>query len=260
MITLKTLKKAIKLSLGVGLFTFFISYQEPAIAVDTCDDNPATLTESCRGTPDRYLITVYEMGLCTADPLSGNNFDKTSGSCVATLSSTNGLEANLAGSATQDLSGGTSTRPSDNTYTYAYIVIGNDFGLNGTYTVNDVPYYSTDSGGADTSAPAENWTQTLDDFSSDNSCTTSMTETVSTGVIKARLTDTALSTTTDGTCGSDRLVGTFAFNTPITIDQTTNGLEVSFTVNNSGMTVIPNAGNDVGSFSGGPFKPTFVKF
>ncbi len=256
--SIKSLIRILSTSLGLGVFTFLVCNNQQVQAQSACTENPTTFSSACRGTPDRYEITVYEMGLCTSNPLSSTNFDNTT--CSSTLTSSSGVSADLAGSATQDLSSGVSTRPPNDTYGYAYIIISNDFGLKGNYTVNDVPYYSTSSGGADTSSPSENWTETLNDFSSDSSCTTTFNETVSTGVISARLTDSSLTTTSDGTCGSERLVGSFAFTTPIVISEETKGLEVKFTVTNSGMTVIPNSGSDVGSFSGGPFKPTFVKF
>ncbi len=50
-----------------------------------------------------------------------------------------------------------------------------------------------------------------------------------------------------------------ALNTSIVIEDTTAGLEVKFTVSNSGMTIIStdSDGDVVGQFGGGPFQAVF---
>ncbi len=84
-----------------------------------CEDNPGTFSSNCEGTPERYEITIYEMGLCTGDPLTGTNFDGST--CTSTLTSTGGVTVDIGGSTTASLAGGTATRPPNNTYKYAYI-------------------------------------------------------------------------------------------------------------------------------------------
>ena len=204
------------------------------------------------------------MGLCTSDPLSGTDFSGST--CTATLSSSSGIEVDIAGT-TASLSGGTSSRPPNGTYTYAYIKMANTFGLRGSYKLNNTTYYSTSSGGVAQSGSAANWTESLYDFNGGDSCSGSpeysASETLSGGVMKARLSNTSFVTSSacSGANKASRLVGTFAPNTPITIADTTNGLQVEMTVTNSGMTVIPNnAGDEVSALSSGPFAPVFETY
>ena len=247
---------------GIG-FTTLIALPEPSKAA-TCDENPSNLTSSCTKTPERYVITVYEMGLCTSDPLSGTDFDGSS--CSATLTSTDGISADIAGT-TASLSGGTDVRPSSAAYEYAYIKMSNSFGLRGSYELNDITYYSNGTGGASTTGSATNFTSTLYNFGGGSSCsgtpTYSTSETLSAGVMKARITDSSYVTSTS--CGaSTRVVGSFkpSDTTLLTIDDSTEGLEVQFTTTGISLTVIPDqtTGTTVDSFDGGPFQPQFEKY
>jgi len=253
-----------KMSVGVGLgFTTLFALPESTRSA-TCADNPSNLTSSCTKTPERYVITVYEMGLCTSDPLSGTDFDATS--CSATLTSTDGIEADIAGT-TATLSGGTDVRPASADYEYAYIKMSNSFGLRGSYQLNDTTYYSTSTGGTSTSGSASNFTSTLYNFDGGSSCSGtpiySTSESLSGGVMKARITDSTY--VTSSSCGSStRVVGSFkpTDTTLLTINDSTKGLEVQFTTTGISLTVIPDSstGTTVDSFDGGPFQPQFEKY
>ena len=89
------------------------------IKAATCTSNPARLSTSCTITPERYVITIYEMGLCTSDPLSSTNLDTSS--CISTLVSADGISGDIAG-ATLPLNDGVS--PQSGTYNYAYVMPG----------------------------------------------------------------------------------------------------------------------------------------
>ena len=122
-----------------------ISSNEKAFAND-CEtlfgDNPSSINNACYITPNTYKIRVYEMGLCTADPLAGttiNSSDEvvtdntiTDSSCTPSFQSSTGSLVNLGGNATQTLTG-TNIRPPAGSYPYAYIKIKNTIGLKGTY-------------------------------------------------------------------------------------------------------------------------------
>ena len=254
----------LKISTGVGLSFIALLALPETIRAATCDDNPSSLSTSCTKTPERYVITVYEMGLCTSDPLSSTNFDDTS--CSATLTSSDGISVDIAG-ATATLSGGTDIRPASAAYEYAYIKMSNSFGLRGSYQLNDTTYYSTSSGGASTSGSATNFTSTLYDFDGGGTCTGSpsysTSESLSDGVMKARIANDSYVTSTS--CGSStRVVGSFkpTDTTLLTIAESTKGLEVKFTTTGISLTVIPDSetGTTVDSFDGGPFQPQFDKY
>ncbi len=232
--------------------------------------NPTSMNSSCEITPDKYEITVYEMGFCTADPLSGTNYD--GATCSATFTSTLGKKINIAGN-TVDLTGGETKRPSPGNYKYAYIKMSNTFGLNGTYKMNGTTYCSKNNGGSKSTAgcTGSDFEETLVDFSNGGTCSGSPEYSISvnfttgvTGTMKAKLTDANWVTTTScssSPASSKRLVGTFIPDNAIVITDSTKGLEVDFTVTDTGMTVVPNgSGNAISSFGSGPFRPRFRSY
>ena len=101
----------------------------------------------CTDTPERFEITIHELGLCTSQPIqtgSPRTFSKND--CVVSMTSS-GVTADLANS-TVDLPP-MKGRPPSQTYTHAYIIITNTFGLKGSVTIkngsgDDVKYCSLD--------------------------------------------------------------------------------------------------------------------
>ena len=89
----------------------------------------------CSDTPERFEITIHELGLCTAQPIqtgSPRTFSKND--CVVTMTST-GVTADLANNIVSlpEMNG----RPASNTYTHAYIIITNTFGLRGSVSIQN---------------------------------------------------------------------------------------------------------------------------
>ena len=255
----------LKISAGAGLFfTTFVALSEKTLSA-TCPTNPSSLGEMCTVSPERYVITVYEMGLCTSDPLIGTNFDATT--CSPTLTSSEGITADIAGT-TATLSGGTDIRPASDEYEYAYIKMSNSFGLRGSYELNDTTYYSDRDGGPLIIGPAKNFTDVLYNFEGGSSCagtpSYSTSETLSGGVMTARITDSSYVTSTS--CGSStRIVGSFKPTdaSQLTILDSTSGLEVQFTTTGISLSIIPDSstgGTTLNGFGGGPFQPQFDKF
>ena len=278
-------KNFFKITFGLGSLLIISSTSNQKANANTCADNPNSLNNSCYITPATYKITVYEMGLCTSDPLAGTSIDENGdvttdyvideSSCSPTYTNENGSLVNLAGGSSQTLTGGTNLRPPTGSYPHAYIKIKNVFGLKGTYTVNDVQYYSKANGAQDTSASnyAE-WNETLVDFDKGSECEPvegnrlmAASETFNTGVtgtMKAMLASVSGGTysgTTQANCGdSTRLFGVFAPTEAVVISDDTKGLEVSFTITNRGMSVIPQNAPAILKFGSGPFSPSFATF
>ena len=98
----------------------------------SCNDVATKLdsyNDFCLGSPDRFELVIYEMGLCTQNPITGSPKTFSKENCEVTMSSINGTTADLAGK-TVTLPPATG-RPANATYTYAYITILNEFGLKG---------------------------------------------------------------------------------------------------------------------------------
>ena len=210
-------------------------------------------TTACRGTPSRYEIIIYEMGLCTADPLGSRTFVRTT--CSATFTSS-GTTTDLAGGASVSL-GSSGSRPADGSYSHAYIVIGNTFGLSGEYALSGGTYRSDSTGNAILNGTLDNFTETLNNFDPQVACTPSAWENVGGGRLDAVIADTTLVTASSCT-GVSRIVGSFAPSSPIVIDSAATGLKVTFSVTNNGMTVMDGARGVVDAFASGPFSPTFT--
>ena len=215
-------------------------------------------TTACRGTPSRYEIIIYEMGLCTADPLGSRTFVRTT--CSATFTSS-GTTTDLAGGASVSL-GSSGSRPADGSYSHAYIVMGNTFGLSGEYELSAGPlagtYRSNSTGTAVLNGPLTNFTETLTNFDDPgNPCTPIASENVGGGRLDAVIADSTLATASSCT-GVSRIVGSFAPSSPIVIDSVATGLKVTFSVTNNGMTVMDGARGVVDAFASGPFSPTFT--
>ena len=214
-------------------------------------------TGACKGTPSRYEIIIYEMGLCTADPLASGTFVRTT--CTATFTSS-GTTTDLAGGASVSL-GSSGSRPADGSYSHAYIVIGNTFGLSGEYELSAGPlagtYRSNSNGTAVKNGALTNFTETLDSFDDPPTCDPEASDTVGGGQLTAFVADTTLVTASSCT-GVSRIVASFAPSSSIVIDSAATGLKVTFSVTDNGMTVMEDANGKVDYFASGPFSPTFT--
>ena len=167
MITFKSQNLLLKIATGFGIcMSSFLCIPELAEAAVCDSDNPSSIdANGCYNTPDRYVIKIYEMGLCTGNPLSGTDFNGTSAGCVTTYSNTDGVVVDVAAGAST-LAGGTSTRPASGTYSHAYIKMANTFGLKGSYQLNSTTYCSKSDGTPDSTSgcTAANFTETLQSF------------------------------------------------------------------------------------------------
>ena len=226
----------------------------------------------CSHTPERFEITIHELGLCTAQPIqtgSPRTFSKDD--CVVTMTST-GVTADLANNVVSlpEMSG----RPPSNTYSHAYIIITNTFGLRGSVTIKngsggDVKYCSEANGDstsgttAGSFCTAQNHTETLDDFG-DGSFSAYFPDSTMDGggKVSALLTAADANLTTATNAGEvKRLIGVFETNSgsPVVINDSTNGLEMQLTVTDIGYGIQFQNGEPV-DFGSMPFKPVFATF
>ena len=260
-------------------------------------DSSDTTYGSCLTTPDKFELTIYEMGLCTSDPITGSKgskaWDKTN--CVTTMISASGVTVDLApgdSSSKQAALPSASTRPPSNTYTHAFILISNKFKLKGSYTLADgTRYYSTQ--GEDEwglygkpvigSAPAQEHGEELDQIGGEDEelgwtvgDSSEMPYLAMTGGGKVaaillkncdHINNQCTGTTPKvaSKAEPERLFAVFETNSgsPVTISDSTQGLEVELSVKNVGYSVGTSADGGSGSityFGSAPFKPKFTTF
>jgi len=271
---------------------------EPGSANATLAYIGGTLQGQCLHTPDQYVLTIYEMGLCTSDPIAANNFDKSN--CVETMVSTAGIEVDLApGSATSKTAAlpAAPSRPANNSYTHAYILLGNDFKMKGSYELRDgTKYFSKEEedqwgkyGAANkTITSAQEHTDLVDNMyfgEEENGWDGVMSATAMPGggSVSALLLKECSGDTCTGANGLatsqgevKRLLGVFQTNSgaPVVITDDTKGVEVELVVKSDPSN--PNAsgggylimgwdngdgnGFDLRGFGSAPFKPKFTTF
>ena len=113
----------------------------------------------CELDPLTYKVTIYEMGLCTANPMSpmsDNKFDASN--CTKTFEKANGVTNDLAVPTDIPLDG-INYQPVVGTYKYPYVILGNAFTLQNTVTFGNTTYYSTSEGGASTTEGSASTTE-----------------------------------------------------------------------------------------------------
>ncbi len=261
--------------------------QEIETAPPTCPNNPTdfgSVGGFCILTPEQYGVKIFEMGLCTSNPITSSGIVKNS--CYTSLENTN--------PAITDFAKGNSfilisqkeikERPKTANYTHAYIVISPEFQLKFTYKVNNINYYSngtnssafSPTNNATTIGPAKSFIESLNDFGDpEDGFSDSAKAEVSGGVITAVLTDSNLKRSTSA-AQTTRLVGVFVPSKPISITDKTKGLEVKFVVTNQGGGAESCAGggrdeeerregppeglDQVCRFGSGPFSAIFSPF
>ena len=89
---------------------------------EACSDPISGLTD-CWSIPDTYTITLYEMGVCNDISDQSSTVPDIASSCQTTYSNSTGATVNVENNITGELSGGTSTRPDDNLYSYGFIKV-----------------------------------------------------------------------------------------------------------------------------------------
>ena len=283
----KTLLKSSSLSLiGVASLSIFSTSLKAEGTPSLCKDVLGTFNTStggysktaaqiqsdgitfCAGTPDRFELDIYEMGLCTSNPIVGSPKAFSKENCVESMVSSTPTNADLAGTTVGLPSA--SSRPANNTYNYAYIIIKNTFGLKGSLKINDGAgglhqYCSTSTGGSTDAAASctpVNHTETLSSFADTFSPDFGPAEMPSGGEVSAILTDGSL--VRAGSEGAvERLVAVFATNagSPVVINDSVSGLEVELQVSDGGYGIeFSDSTGHIIDFGSMPFKPVFTTF
>jgi hypothetical protein len=99
-----------------------LAFGQQALAA-ACSAEPIKGTNDCWGVPDTYTITLYEMGVCNDISDQSSTVPDIATSCQTAYLNTSGSTVNVENNVTGELSGGTTTRPDDNTYAYGFIKV-----------------------------------------------------------------------------------------------------------------------------------------
>ena len=250
-------------------------------------DDIAGNVNFCSDTPDRFEMTIYELGLCTSAPFTSasRTFNRDTGNCSITMTST-GSVADIA-SSTVSLPNMTG-RPTTNDYQYAYIIIQNTFGLRGSIKIDDgsggTSEYCSDGDGIATNAAATctglDHLEELDDFGDSEEPVEDQetgfsayfpvsagsgpggSEPMSGGGGVTALLVTDDLTTSTVRAETTKLIGLFTtdVNNKVKIQDTTNGLEIELQVTDIGYAIEFQDNGEPDNFGSMPFKPIFNTF
>jgi hypothetical protein len=150
----------IKLLLVVFGVLFFANYAEAANPFGTqCASTGSGITPAnqmsgnpysdtgCLATTDSYTLTVYEIGVCTSQPVGPtSSAAPDTSSCQVIFSNSSGSTTTLSGNSGTSLSGDFYL-PTNGTYTYAYVKLANTASVSGSWTFNQTMYdWSGNSG------------------------------------------------------------------------------------------------------------------
>tara|TARA_B100001057_G_scaffold300929_1_gene301110 strand:+ start:25 stop:843 length:819 start_codon:yes stop_codon:yes gene_type:complete len=238
-----------------------------AAAISICEPTGTMLASggNCRSTPTQYGITIYEMGLCTSHPFGAAKtaaaFD--SSVCVQTYSNPSATEVDLAA----NIGGvsplpGTSTAPAVGSYSFPYIIMGQNFTVSGEFRT-----FKSDGSGGVNGGSVTAQTDALVQFgNSANTCFSGYVGAVVTGgTIDGFVTDTSFgrsATATNGECDKrGRLVGVMNLSTPVVVTPKTYSVVFNFLLTNNGIqwSDTDNDGSDgPEEFGSAPFAGYFV--
>ena len=302
---MKNFLKAFSLSSSI-VITSFITNKVNALEVYECPESgSANATEdyiilldssssswgSCQGTPDKFELTIYEMGLCTSDPISGSAGSKIwdKSTCVTTMIDSSGVTVDLAPGSSSSKTAtlpSSETRPPSGTYTHGFVLLSNVIGLRGSYTFSDgTRYYSTPGIDEQDNTPyglpvegnadAQDHTDIVDQVGDDpypmEMSPVPFPASQGGGNVSALLLKdcdhisnqcTGTSPKAASAAEAKRIFAVFETNSgvPVVITDNTTGLEIELSVKNAGYTIGVAAGSGVTSFGSAPFRPKFTTF
>ena len=104
------------------LFLMMIFVQ--GVHAAACGAEPTTdSVTTCHATPDEYTITMFEMGLCAGINDQSATVPDISSNCQTTYTNSSGASILVQNNISSAITGGTSTRPANGSYTYGYIKV-----------------------------------------------------------------------------------------------------------------------------------------
>ena len=276
----------IKISLLSVLTSLLLLFSNTAFAVfdnetegaakAVCSTTAAMMTAGadCRTTPDKFEISVFEMGLCTSHPFTNDGTKKDistmdKSTCSVTFSATDQTNGSVIDIATA-IGGsmelvGTSTRPANGTYGFPYIILGEKFTVGISIVGFDGNTYNGDSSGVvasgGTLADSDDY---LRNFGGPNCSSGFEDAVIAIGTLDAFLTNSSLirsqrSERTSQLCDNvGRLVGIINLTTPFTISANTLKMEFNFVVTDYGVE-LTDSGSDgyPDEYGSAPFSGTF---
>jgi hypothetical protein len=272
--------------LSLILFAMLFSYSAQATlkngsegaAVTACSTTGNMISAdqgSCRTTPSKYSLNIFEMGLCTTHPFTTDGtktdlvtMDKST--CQTTFlatDQTNGFAVDVAAAIGGGVSlEGTNSRATNATYGFPYIILGKAFTVNVSITGSDGNTYVGRSDGNVYTSSSTDLVDNLTNFGGGECISGYVGATIPIGTIDAFLTNAGLERShhtefTNPVCDKNgKLVGVINLTTPVTITANTTKMQFNFILTDYGINMEDSndAGNWPNTFGSAPFSGTFI--
>ena len=223
---------------------------------------------ACGATPQKYEITVVEMGVCTAHPYGTSKdaeaFDAST--CSVVYSDTTPTATDIAGLDWHITWNGwrkyfTASR---NLWVSIHL-FENQFVTNTTFTAGDgTVWYGLANGSADQTGPAADRTDVLNNFGDTTCFSGYLGAAVTGGTIDGFITNSAKLRSAAGTADPcplrTHVVGVMNLSTPFVITPQTYGLNFQFLLTGQGTQFMSNNGNDAipEEYGSAPFSGLFT--
>jgi len=232
----------------------------------------------CRGTPSVYGISVYKMGFCTQNPLSGGagaEADYSTCQLTYTTSSSTGTAASFAAGSSLSLPASGTSFPENGSYEYAIIELAPSFEIADSFGPfgDGLTYYSTSTTSSTgsvtstTSGSPATFTDSLTTFNPGATCDASDTVSIAGAALTGALLNSSGELIADDSgvnqcTGVAKLLGVAKLSTPVTITSATKGLTATFTVTDNGSSIFCDGAGAFGcdniEIASGPFNVSFT--
>ena len=223
----------------------------------------------CFLTPEKLVVTFYEVGFCTSDPLSSGVFDNST--CSTSWTNSSGVAVDIGLKSFQKMEGKNYKIPNA-TYPYTYAIMNNGWtykakykvngGLDGNSATSDDDTFYTASDGSVTTSSSE-YSDWIDDISAlQGEETTDLCydyeSSTSLGTVKAILANSSnvRANNTSECEASTRVIGSIGLNTSIVMDDSVKSYRLTWQITNMGVGTSHFGGMPSG-WRGGPFVPKF---
>ena len=272
--------KIITLSILSILILSSKSFAVTAETVKACDAGTnlfeGTAT-ACRFTPQSYKASVYEMGLCTVNPMAGASLDRST--CTKVFTATDLVNGSAHDFALGDVDlAGASTRPDNGIYKFPYIILKNVFTIKAQFAKgSDTWFVRKDGSGAcdavikNSGSAAQECTSSLVQFAQTAACDGEyLGARFEGGTLNGYLVRSSDLDKRDGSgegnagscTGVDRLVGVMELDTSLDINPSVMSFKFTFNVTGYGAQMFTSAArpNDNANDGGGsgPFSGFFT--
>jgi hypothetical protein len=126
---IKIFMKKFFITLALVLGCIPLTYSTASEPTCTVVAGAITDTTTCKTQADNLTVKIYEIGLCTVQPTAPTPSTAADlSSCQKIFSSSNGSQVTITGTTSSGFTG-TFTRPTNGTYTYGYLALGPDHGV-----------------------------------------------------------------------------------------------------------------------------------